>query len=63
MIRLLVTVALGLGALALPHVDASAAQVNIVALGASNTYGMGRGKTAGGVTALAGPIRPNSRHC
>ncbi len=29
---------------------ASAAAVNIVALGASNTYGAGRGRTAGGVS-------------
>lgn len=33
----------------LPAPEAEAQQVNVVALGASNTYGKGRGKTPGGV--------------
>ncbi len=37
------------GVLALPASHADAQQVSIVALGASNTYGKGRGQTPGGV--------------
>ena len=47
MIRLAIAAAM---LLAGPVPDAGAAQVNIVALGASNTYGMGRGKNMGGVS-------------
>ena len=47
MIRLAITTATLLAMVAHPAADAGAAQVNIVALGASNTYGMGRGKNAG----------------
>jgi acyl-CoA thioesterase-1 len=47
MIRLVITAAILLGAAGGAVSDAGAAQVNIVALGASNTYGMGKGRNAG----------------
>lgn len=50
MLRLLIIVAVACGAIALPDAEATAQQVSIVALGASNTYGKGRGKTPGGVS-------------
>ena len=49
MTRLLAAVAIACGAIAAPAPEASAQQVNIVALGASNTYCKGRGRTPGGV--------------
>ena len=49
MVRFMVAVAVVLGTLALPASQADAQQVSIVALGASNTYGKGRGQTPGGV--------------
>ena len=49
MVRLIVAAAIVLGTLALPVSQADAQQVGVVALGASNTYGKGRGQTPGGV--------------
>lgn len=49
MIRLMLVAAIILGMFTLPASEAGAQQVSIVALGASNTYGKGRGKTPGGV--------------
>lgn len=49
MVRLLVAASLAFGMLVLPASKADAQQVSIVALGASNTYGKGRGKHPGGV--------------
>lgn len=49
MVRLMVVAAIVLGTSTLPASKADAQQVSIVALGASNTYGKGRGKTPGGV--------------
>ena len=49
MVRLLVVLSLVLGAVALPASHAAAQQVTVVALGASNTYGKGRGQHPGGV--------------
>jgi acyl-CoA thioesterase-1 len=49
MVRFMVAAAVVLGTLALPASQADAQQVSIVALGASNTYGKGRGQTPGGV--------------
>jgi acyl-CoA thioesterase-1 len=47
MICLTIAVVLGLGALAGWAPEATAAEVNIVAPGASNTFGMGKGRHAG----------------
>ncbi len=44
MIRLMLAAAIVLGMFALPASEAGAQQVSIVALGASNTYGKGRGQ-------------------
>lgn len=49
MVRLMVAAAIFVATLMLPESKADAQQVSIVALGASNTYGKGRGKTPGGV--------------
>lgn len=47
--RLMLALSLALGAAALPASDVDAQQAAVVALGASNTYGKGRGQTPGGV--------------
>jgi acyl-CoA thioesterase-1 len=49
MVRLLLVAAIACGVVALPVLEANAQQIQVVALGASNTYGKGRGKTPGGV--------------
>jgi acyl-CoA thioesterase-1 len=49
MIRYFLIAAITYVAITLPVPDADAQQVQVVALGASNTYGKGRGKTPGGV--------------
>jgi acyl-CoA thioesterase-1 len=48
-IRLAVAAMVVLGTLTFGVPDAGAAQINVVALGASNTYGKGRGRHPGGV--------------
>ena len=62
MVRFMVAAAVLLGAQTLPASQADAQQVSIVALGASNTYGKGRGKTPGGVDPVE-PIRRSFRRC
>jgi acyl-CoA thioesterase I len=49
MVRLMTAAAIAFGMLALPASPADAQQAGIVALGASNTYGKGRGQHPGGV--------------
>lgn len=49
MLRLLLALSLVFAALVPPAAQAEAQQIGIVALGASNTYGKGRGQTPGGV--------------
>ena len=49
MVRSVVAAAIVLGTLVLPASQVDAQQVSIVALGASNTYGKGRGQHPGGV--------------
>ena len=48
LLRLLAVISIVIASM-LPAPDAEAQQVSVVALGASNTYGKGRGKTPGGV--------------
>jgi acyl-CoA thioesterase-1 len=49
MLRSIVAATIALGAWALPAAKAETQQIGIVALGASNTYGKGRGQHPGGV--------------
>jgi acyl-CoA thioesterase-1 len=49
MVRLIVAAAIFLGTLVLPASHADAQQISIVVLGASNTFGKGRGQHPGGV--------------
>lgn len=49
MVRIVVAVAIVFGGIALPASQSDAQQIGVVALGASNTYGKGRGRHPGGV--------------